>query len=87
MADGKPLLFTRHSEDAVFERQLELAWIEQTAREPQWSAPDPRRPGVERRFRIIPEFGDRILRVACLESTEEIRIITVFFDRDARRPP
>jgi hypothetical protein len=48
--------------------------------------PDPRRPGVERRFRAIPEYGNRVLRVACYETVVEIRILTVFFDRDARRP-
>jgi len=41
---------------------------------------------VERRFRVIPEFGGRILRIACIETADEIRILTVFFDRDARKP-
>ena len=41
---------------------------------------------VERRFCAIPEYGNRVLRVACYETALEIRILTVFFDRDARRP-
>jgi hypothetical protein len=67
------------------ERELDLSWIERTVRDPQWSLPDPQRPSVERKFRAIPEFGGRVLRVACVESADEIWIVTVFFDRDARK--
>ena len=87
MADPKPLRFTRHAEDVILERKLDRSWIERTVRQPDWSHPDPFRPGVERRFRQIPEFGGHILRVACFETATEIRIITVFFDRDARAMP
>jgi uncharacterized protein DUF4258 len=86
MPDRKPLRFTKHAENVILERKVERTWIEKTAREPEWFHPDPRRPDVERRFRAIPEFGGRVLRVACLETAHEIRILTVFFDRDARKP-
>jgi hypothetical protein len=86
MPDRKPLRFTKHAEEATLERKLERIWVEKTARESEWSRPDPRRPGVERRFRVIPEFGGRVLRVVCLETANEIRILTAFFDRDARKP-
>jgi hypothetical protein len=86
MFDPKPILFTRHAEDVIVERELDRSWIERTAREPEWIHPDPRRAGVERRFRSIPEYGNRVLRVACFESEQEIRVLTVFFDRDARKP-
>jgi uncharacterized DUF497 family protein len=82
----KKLVLTEHAEDALIERELDLNWIERAVRDPSWTVPDPRRPGVERRFRAIPEFGGRILRVACYETASEIRIVTVFFDRNARRP-
>lgn len=62
-----------------------MEWVERTVREPEWTRPDPRRVGVERRFRSIPEFGNRVLRVVCYETALEIRILTVFFDRTARR--
>jgi hypothetical protein len=42
--------------------------------------------GAERRFATISEREDRVLRVVCLESDTEIRVITVFLDRSARRP-
>jgi len=86
MPGEKPLSFTNHARDAMAERKLEPDWVELTVRKPEWARPDPYRSGVERRFRAIPEFGGRILRIACIETTAEIRILTVFFDRDARRP-
>ncbi len=82
----KPLIFTLHAGDAVNERQIDPDWIERTVRQPEWTIPDPRRTGVERHFRSIPEFGGRFLRVVCYETNAELRILTVFFDRDARRP-
>jgi hypothetical protein len=86
MTGEKPLHYTGHAEDAIAERALDLSWIERTVRQPDWSVPDPREAGVERRFRMIPEFGSRTLRVACLETLAEIRILTAFFDRDAKKP-
>jgi len=85
-ARSKPLRFTRHAEDAILERELDRSWIERTVREPEWSHRDPRRVGVERKFRTIPEFGNRVLRVVCVESEHEIRVLTAFFDRDAWKP-
>jgi hypothetical protein len=86
MSDPKPLRFTRHAEDVIVERGLDRSWIERAVRKPEWSRPDPNRAGVELKFRTIPEFGGRTLRVACSENDEEIRVLTVFFDRNARRP-
>ena len=82
----KPLFLTAHAWDAVGERELDMDWLESTVRRPDWAVADPRRAGVERRFRRIPEFGDRVLRVACYETATEIRIMTVFFDRRAKPP-
>ena len=82
----KKLFLTQHAQDAVDEREIDPAWIERAVRAPDWTIPDPRRNGVDRRFRAIPEYGNRVLRVACYETALDIRILTVFFDRDARRP-
>jgi hypothetical protein len=51
----KRLFLTQHAQDAVDERKIDLEWIESTYRHPDWTVPDPRRRGVERRFRAIPE--------------------------------
>jgi hypothetical protein len=59
----KPLFFTQHAQDAIDERELELDWIERAVRDPDWSIADPRRPGVERRFRRVrqPRAARRLL--------------------------
>ncbi len=82
----KLFVLTGHAASAVDERKLAITWIKQAALSPDWVQPDIRWPRVERRFRAIPEYGNRILRVVCMETDEEIRIITAFFDRKAKRP-
>jgi uncharacterized DUF497 family protein len=82
----KTIVYTRHAEDVMREREIDRAWVEATVREPDWTVPDATTQGAERRFKAISSFGDRTLRVACLESDAHVRILTVFFDRKARRP-
>jgi hypothetical protein len=80
----KRLVLTVHAEHVAHARGIAVAWIEAMARNPDWTEPDPT--GAERRFRAVQEHGGRILRVVCTESDTELRVITVFFDRNARRP-
>jgi hypothetical protein len=82
----KPLQFTLHAETVISERQLDRVWIELAVRDPEWTETDPSGPPTERRYRRIPERDDRIMRVICLETATEIRIITAFLDRKARMP-
>ncbi len=67
------------------ERGLSLKWVENAIAEPDWTEPDPAGEGIERRFLSIEEFGGRVLRVVCMETVDEIRVITATFDRNARR--
>jgi hypothetical protein len=83
----KTLRLTAHAEVRLVRRGLLLAWIEATVSEPEWREPDPADASVERRFRSIDEAGGRILRVACVETEDEIRVITAMFDRNARPKP
>ena len=82
---AKPLRFTGHARTVMAERELAEEWVERTARAPEWEASDPS-PGVVRRYRVIPERGGRVLRVACVETSSEIRILSAFLDRRARKP-
>jgi hypothetical protein len=75
-----------HALTAIRERELERSWIERTIGEPEWRQPDPSDPAVTRFYRPVPERGGRILRVACVESAGEIRILSAYFDRGARKP-
>lgn len=75
----------QHARDRMADYDIPLSWIEAALRSPDWTAPDPR-PGIERRFLRVPERGGRILRVACVEEEDHIRVLSAHFDRDARPP-
>lgn len=81
----KTVVLTNHAEVVIDERGLERAWIERTLRSPIVIEPDPARPGVMRAFASVPERGDRILRVAFVETPDELRVLTAFLDRGRRR--
>ena len=82
----KPIRLTRH---ALFDRiqlyGLDIEWVEQIARSPEWTKADAQ-PGVEQRFGRVAELGGRVLRVVCVEEADHIRILTVHPDRNARPP-
>ena len=81
----KLLKFTPHALTALGERAIEQQWAEDAVFVPDWVEVDPS-PDRRRAFKAIPSAGNRILRVVYAESVAEIRIITVFFDRNAKRP-
>ena len=81
----KALILTAHASFRLQGRKIDYAWVERTARDPDWTLADPRDPALQRRYKVIPEFGHRILRVVCAETDSTIRVISVLFDRNARR--
>ena len=81
----KPIVFTFHAAAQMQRRAIAPEWIERAARDPAWTEPDPEDPHAERRYRPVPEFGDRVLRVVVAETATAIRVITVTFDRGATR--
>ncbi len=83
----KPIVLTAHARLRLQSRGIDPRWIEMTVREPEWVERDPVDPAVERRFRTIPEFGNRVLRVASVETNSNVRVISAMFDRNARRKP
>ena len=72
---------TKHAAKALAEREIPIEWVERTLEEPELILPDPNDAKVERRFRRVPEFGDRVLRVAVKTTVEPKRVLSVFFDR------
>lgn len=72
---------TRHAQEALAEREITVGWLEQTLSAPELVLPDPEDVSVERRFRRIPEYGGRVLRVAVNTAVEPNRVVSVFFDR------
>jgi hypothetical protein len=72
---------TRHAKKVLAEREIPIAWVECTLTSPELRLPDPEDATVERRYRKIPEFGGRVLRVAVNTAVEPNRVVSVFFDR------
>ena len=75
---------TKHAQKALDEREIPVEWLERTLSAPELVLPDPDDATVERRFRRIPEFGGRVLRVAVNTTVEPNRVVSVFFDRKMR---
>jgi len=82
----KSISWSEHALTTVRERNLEPEWVEETVRQPDWSLPDPTHPERERRYKVLPSRDHRILRAVVVETSAEIRIVTAFLDRKARRP-
>lgn len=72
---------TKHARKALEERGIQIEWVEKTLFAPECVLPDPADPTVERYIRRIPEFGERVLRVAMNTAVEPNRVVSVFFDR------
>ncbi len=81
MASPMKFELTKHAQKALDEREIPMEWLERTLSEPELVLPDPDDATVERRFRRIPEFGGRVLRVAVNTTVEPNRVVSVFFDR------
>ena len=78
------LEYTKHALDVIDERKIPVEWIERTVSGPALRLPDRDDPEVERFFRSIPEYGDRVLRVAVNTNVATWRVVSVFFDRGMR---
>ena len=84
MGMEKPLVYTQHALTVMLERKLERHWVEEAVRRPAWREPDAGDPAILRCFKSIPKRANRYLRVVCVETDDEIRIISAFLDRSAR---
>ena len=78
------LEYTKHAARAMAERSIPKDWVESAITEPTLRIPDPDDFEVERFFRRIPEYDDRVLRVAINTRATPWRVVSVFFDRSMR---
>ena len=76
---------TKHAQDAIEFRNLAFDWIAETVSAPDFVEPDPRHPERTRSYKAITAFGGRVLRVVHRPDGDDILVITVHFDRGARR--
>jgi len=79
------LRLTKHASEAADERQIALAWVESAIASPDRVGPDPRHPDRTRSYKAIAESGGRVLRVVHRPAGEDTLVITVHFDRGAKR--
>lgn len=78
------MAYTDHAVDVMEERAIDPRWVETTLATPEWTVRDSTWPDRRHALRRIPERGDRVLRVVYTESTTQVLIVTVFFDRRMR---
>ena len=78
---------TEHAEQVLRERKIPLEWMERALEFPEFRNPDPHDLDLEQRFRTIPEFGSRVLRVVVNVHKFPEAVVSVFFDRRKRGAP
>jgi hypothetical protein len=76
---------TKHAREAIAVRNIGLDWIEATVSSPDFVEADPHYSDRTRSFKAIAEFGGWMLRVVHRAEGDDIVVITVHFDRGARR--
>jgi hypothetical protein len=72
---------TRHALQMAEERLIDLEWIRQTLETPADVVDDPAQVGIKWYFGRIEARGGRWLRVVARQDGDDVRVITVFFDR------
>lgn len=79
---------TKHAEEQLLERELKLAWIEETLVNPITTEPDNHDPDLTCAFGKISDCEDeveRVFKVVYNKTKTPWKIITCYFDRNAKR--
>ena len=79
-----PFELTAHAALAIAERDIELKWIEKALSTPDRIEPHRFDPSLRQALLLVPERGDRVLRVVYNPVHKPPKVITVFFDRRQR---
>jgi hypothetical protein len=61
-------ILTQHARDALAKRKIDREWLERTLARPQRIEDDKTDPALEHRLAIIPEHGDRVLRILSINQ-------------------
>jgi hypothetical protein len=75
---------TDHARVALFERNIPIEWMERALESPELRNLDPDDLDLEQRFRRIPVYENRVLRVVVNVVVRPERVVSVFFDRNKR---
>lgn len=75
---------TQHAAKRMAQRKIEAAWLQLTLDEPDRTELDPVDSTAKHALREIAAKDNRVLRVIYNDSTNPVRIISVYFDRGMR---
>jgi hypothetical protein len=75
---------SKHIADEMGGRGILLSYIEAALTAPDRVAQDTTDPALSRAYKVIPEFGSRVLRVVHRRAGDDIFVVTAHWDRGAR---
>ncbi len=76
-------ILTIHTQDMLGERNISEEWVWRTISEHEWQSIG--QDNNVHYFKSIPEHGNRVLHVVVNPHVSPKKVVTVFFDRAARR--
>ena len=77
-------VLTDHAKTRILERNILEEWVERTISSPDLLELDSEDPTKRHAFKVIPENGDRVLRVIYNESNTPWSVISAYFERKRR---
>ncbi|MBV8737416.1 MAG: DUF4258 domain-containing protein [Alphaproteobacteria bacterium] len=75
---------SKHTTDEMETRAILFSYIEAALTSPDRVAQDLTDPALSRSYKIIPEFGNRVLRVVHRLDGANILVVTAHWDRGAK---
>ena len=75
---------SKHTADEIEGRGILLSYIEAALSSPDRVAQDVTDPALSRSYKLIPEFGNRVLRVVHRPDGDDILVVTAHWDRGAK---
>lgn len=75
------ITFTKHAREMMELRNVKEEWVEQTLESPETEEIDTKDISLKIAFRRIAEFDNRWLRAVYRRDSQNMKVITVFFDR------
>jgi Domain of unknown function (DUF4258) len=75
---------SKHTADEMEERSILLSYIEAALTSPDRVARDATDPALSRSYKVIPEFGNRVIRVIHRPDGGDIFVVTAHWDRGAK---
>lgn len=72
---------SEHAETTLREREISPEWLASAMNEPDLTLPHEDDASLKYAFKVIPAFGNRVLRVIYNATKEPTVIVTLYFDR------